>query len=258
MIGRFQQNFGRDRQGRRSRDQVAVVGALSGRTEHDAGSRAARFRIDRPARGRGADQHRFRGRAGLAHDRRHLFDALTAAGRHRVAAGWVPARFSRRERVAHAIERHFEFFGNEHRQRRRDALTHLSLIDHDRDDAVAIEAHPTERRPIARCGTGDALRYLDPRVQPAPATATMRRKSVRASMFVTSPRRFSAAVRRSFRGHRRCRRLSACVASSATSLDGCQRLLLAECVRGIADAVEVVLPHHQVDTARFDDRIFHL
>ena len=124
--------------------------------DHLPGLRVAARRIDLPLlRGR-VDQHDARGGAGAAHrlprkaDRRRTAGELAAEQRVHEEF-FVGRRVIERDRV----ERHFELFGDQHRDRRIDALAHLDLRNHQRDLARRVDLDERVRREHA------ALRRFD-------------------------------------------------------------------------------------------------
>ncbi|MGF6918952.1 hypothetical protein OKW28_003125 [Paraburkholderia sp. 40] len=129
------------------RELTIARAAITGRVDHLTGLRMTTRRIDLPLlRGR-VDQHHARSRARAAHrlpreaDRRRAAGQLAAEQRVHEEL-FVGRRVIERDRA----ERHFEFLGDQHRNRRIDALAHLDLRYHERYLAGVVDLDERVRR----------------------------------------------------------------------------------------------------------------
>ncbi len=137
----FQRHVLRRGQFRRGVHQLSVTNAaVAGRMNHLPGFCMTAGRIDLPLlRGR-ADQYGACGRAGTAHRLPGIADRRRTAG-ELAAEQRVHEEFFVRRRVIERdrVERHFELFGDQHRDRRIHALPHLDLRHHQRDFARRVD-----------------------------------------------------------------------------------------------------------------------
>ena len=144
----FQRHVLRRGQFRRGIHQLSVTdAAIAGRMNHLPGFCMTACRIDLPLLRGSADQYGACGRAGTAHrlpgiaDRRRTAGELAAEQRVHEEL-FIRRRVIERDRV----ERHFELFGDQHRDRRIDALPHLDLRNHQRDFARRVDLDKRVRR----------------------------------------------------------------------------------------------------------------
>ena len=122
--------------------------------KHRPALRAAGCRVDVPSLRRGRDEHRPRGRAGLAKRLPCGADGVGVAGRLQAAEQRVAVAFWVRRRMLqpHLRQVHLELFGDQHRDGGVGALTHFD-IGHGQDD-LAIRSDPDERvgsEAVIRC-----------------------------------------------------------------------------------------------------------
>jgi hypothetical protein len=159
VLGIFQRDVLWHRQRRGLVGQRAVFHATSTRPMDDfAFFRRQAVLEDVPGLRGGGDEHRARGRAGLAQDLPHPADAVAAGGQLRAAEIRVAElRIGRRPLVLDPAPVGVELFGEEHRHRRHDALAHLELRQHDRDVVIGANLYPDVRLEEAR-GSGRAVR----------------------------------------------------------------------------------------------------
>ena len=108
------------------------------------------LRVDAPLRRGGADEHRPRGRAGLAHRRPHRPHAAAAARPH-AAVLLVEVGLT----DADVLPLRIHLLGHDHRQRRAHALAHVGLRHVDGDEAVGADL---DERAEGMRGIGDRCR----------------------------------------------------------------------------------------------------
>ncbi len=127
--------------GRRARE-LSVGEALVTGGVHDGAVRGdALVRSDPPSVRRCRDQHRARGGAGLAQRLGHPRDARASAGHLDPETRVRVHRIDRREFETDLVPVRVELLGEQHREGRAHALSHLRLVDDHRDLAVGRDAH---------------------------------------------------------------------------------------------------------------------